>query len=170
MVEKGSRENENSIKERYNYNKNVKIKRLKIGIILAIIAVALFITCESFFVINQNWYNAERQLVSNNYDDGLISSEEYNDIRRQQDLNLYLNIWLISIFSTIAKLGVYTVFIFIIINLFSIVLDESFNRKMRRIALGLVGIILLFLLYPIIAGPSTVNNYYYGYWIRLVLH
>ena len=157
MGEKGSRENENSIKERYNYNKNVKIKRLKIGMILAIIAVALFITCESFFVINQNWYNTERQLVSNNYNDGLISSEEYNDIRRQQDLNLYLNIWLISIFSTIAKLGVYTVFIFIIINLFSIVLDESFNRKMRRIALGLAGLMVLLILFPLFPAITTIN-------------
>ena len=103
--------------------------------------------------------------MTNNYYQGLITSKEYSDTRAQQDLNRYLNIWLISIFSTITKLGVYCVSIFMIIRLFSIVLDESFNRKMRRIALGLVGIILLFLLYPIIAAPTTVNNYYYGYWI-----
>ena len=106
--------------------------------------------------------------MTNNYNQGLITSKEYSDTRAQQDLNRYLNIWLISIFSTITKLGVYCVSIFMIIRLFSIVLDESFNRKMRRIALGLAGIIVLFLLYPIIATNGTVVNYYYGYWIRLV--
>jgi ABC-type multidrug transport system fused ATPase/permease subunit len=165
MGEKFSRENEDSVQERYNYNKKVKIKRLKIGMILALVAGALFITCESFFAINQNWYNAEKQLVTNNYNQDLITSEEYNDIRRQQDLNRYLNIWLISIFSTISKLGVYGVSIFIIISLLSIILDESFNKKMRRISLGLAVLIVLFLLYPIIAGANTINNYYYGYWI-----
>lgn len=168
MGEQASRENDISTHERYNYNKEIKIKRLKIGMILALIIGALFILCVSLNVINQNWYNVERQKLVNDYNQGLISSDDYNDIRRQQDLDLYLNVWIISIFGSIAKAGVYCVFIFIIISLLSIVLDASFNRKMRRMALGLAGIIVLFLLYPIIATNSTVVNYYYGYWIRLV--
>lgn len=155
MVEKGSRENDISTHERYNHNKEIKIKRLKIGMILALIVGALFILCASLNVINQNWYDLERQRAYNDYNQGLITSDDYSEIRRQLDLNLDLNTWFISIFGSIAKVGIYGVFIFIIISLFSIVLDTSFNRKIRRIALGLAGIIVLFLLYPIIATNST---------------
>jgi hypothetical protein len=165
MAEKISSKNEDSVQERYNYKKKVKVKRLKIGMILVLVAGALFIICESFFVINQNWYNFQKQLVGDDYTRGLINFDHYSEILGQLDHNLYLNIFVISIFSTITKLSVYCASIFLIISLLSIVLDESFHRKMRRISLGLAVLIVLFLLYPIIAGANTINNYYYGYWI-----
>ena len=83
MGEDAYRENDISTHERYNYNKEIKIKRLKIGMILALIVGALFILCVSLNVINQNWYNVERQKLVNDYNQGLITSDDYNDIRRQ---------------------------------------------------------------------------------------
>ena len=156
MRDEISRENDIPTKDRYQYKKIIKIKRLKIGMILAIIAGALFITFQLLIGVNQSWYNAERQRAFMDYDQGLISYEEYFEIREQLELDFYVNLWFISIFSTIANVGVYFVFIFIIVILLSIVLDESFNRKMRRLALGLAGIILLFILYPIFANVGTI--------------
>lgn len=156
-------QDKNSTENRFDNNQIIKIKRLKIGMILALIAGALFVTSLLLIGINQNWYTFERQRIYIDYSQGLISSEQYNDLLDQLELHFYGNIWLISIFSTIAKVGVYCVFIFIIISLLSIILDNSFNRKMRRLALGLAGIMLLFLLYPIIASPNIVYNIYYGF-------
>ena len=151
---------ENDIpKDRYQYKKTIKIKRLKIGMILAIITGSLFIACQLLVGVNQSWYNVERQKAYLDYREGLITYEEYDDIREQLELDLYINQWIISISSTIANVGLYFVFIFIIIILLSIVLDESFNRKMRRLALGLAGIFLLFILYPIFAASTVV--YYF---------
>ncbi|MFX0027497.1 MAG: hypothetical protein ACFE8M_13935 [Candidatus Hermodarchaeota archaeon] len=158
MGEEISRENDIP-KDRYYYKKAIKIKRLKIGMILAIITGALFITCQLLIGVNQSWYNAERYKAYLDYQEGLITYEEYDDIREQLELDLYVNQWIISISSTIANVGLYFVFIFIIVILLSIVLDESFNRKMRRLALGLAGIFLLFILYPIFA--ATITTIYY---------
>lgn len=155
MVDGISRENDIPTQERYHNNKITKIERLKIGMILAIITGTIFITCQNFISINQNWYTAYVQKIYIDYRQGVITSEEYNDLRQQLELELYRNLWMISIFSTIAKVGVYSVFIFIIVSLLSIVLDESFNRKMRRLALGLAGIILLSIVYPIFAATAT---------------
>ncbi|MFX1587989.1 MAG: hypothetical protein ACFFC1_07530 [Promethearchaeota archaeon] len=158
MGEEISRENDIP-KDRYQYKKTIKIKRLKIGMILAIIAGALFIACQLLVGVNQSWYNVERQKAYLDYREGLITYEEFDDIREQLELDLYTNQWIISISSTIANVGLYFVFIFIIVILLSIVLDESFNRKMRRLALGLAGIFLLFILYPIFAASTVV--YYF---------
>ncbi|MFW9827111.1 MAG: hypothetical protein ACFFEY_05755 [Candidatus Thorarchaeota archaeon] len=149
--------NENEIinEDRFQINKIVKIKRLKIGMIIAIIAGTLFITSQSLIVINYHWYSATYQKLMIDYQNGEIDYDEYDDLRDQLQLNMYINLWSISILSTATRIGVYIVFIFIIIFMLSIVLDQAFSRKMRRLALGLSGVFILFILYPVIfmTGP-----------------
>jgi hypothetical protein len=152
-----NKENEILNENRYQNNKTSKIKRLRIGIILAIITGAIFISCQGFIGISYNWYNAANQRAYMDYDQGLITYEQYNDIHDQNELDLYTNLWTISIFSTLAKVVLNIVFIFIIIALLSIVLDESFNRKTRRLSLGLAGVLLLFILYPIIIATGPIQ-------------
>lgn len=131
-------------------NKIVRIKRLKVGMIIAIIAGTLFITSQSLTIINNNWYTATLQKLMIDYQNGDINYDEYDDMREQLQLNMYTNLWSISILSTVARISVYVVFIFIIICLLSIVLDQSFSKKMRRLAFGLSGIFILFTLYPVV--------------------
>jgi hypothetical protein len=141
--------------DRYQINKIIRIKRLKIGMTIAIIVGTLFITSQSLITINYNWYYATYQKLMIDYQNGEMDYEEYDDLRDQLQLNMYTNLWSISILSTAARIGVYVLFIFIILCLLSIVLDHSFSKKMRRLALGLSVIFLLIVLYPIflLTGP-----------------
>lgn len=154
-----NKENDILNENRHLNNKRIKIKRLKIGMIIAIISGTTFIALQGLIEVNYNWYFAARQRVYIDYNQELISYDEYRDRRDQLELEFYVNLWSISIFSTVAKVGMNIVFIFIIIFLLSIVLDESFNRKMRRLSLGLAGILLLFILYPIIISTFQFPLY-----------
>jgi len=154
------KENDILNEDRFQINKIIKIKRLKIGMVTAIIAGTLFIASQSFILINQNWFTAARHRLSIDYDNGIIDYDEYRERREQLELDLYTNMWTVSILSTVAKVGVYITFVFITIYLIAIVLDESFNRKTRRLALGLSGIFIIFILYPVIFTPSP--PVYYG--------
>jgi hypothetical protein len=136
--------------DRFQINKIVRIKRLKIGMIIAIIMGTLFITSQCLITINYNWYSATHQRLMIDYQNGEFDYEEYDDRRDQLQLNMFTNLWSISILSSVARIGVYIVFTFIIICLLSIVLDQAFSRKMRRLALVLSGIFVLFILYPVV--------------------
>ena len=151
-----NKENDILNEDRFQINKTIKIKRLKIGMILAIIAGTLFIVGQSLMIINQYDYYADRQKAEIDYDNGIISYEEYDDIRDQLELDQYRDLYAISIFSAVAQVGVYIAFIFIIVCLISIVLEEAFKSKMRRLALGISGIFLLALCYPIFFGTGPV--------------
>ncbi len=150
--------NENDVinEDRFQINKIVKIKRLKVGMIIAIIAGTLFITSQSLMTINYHWYSATYQKLMIDYQNGEMDYDEYDDLRDQLQLNMYTNLWSISILTTAARIGVYIVFIFIIIFILSIVLDQAFSRKMRRLALGLSGVFILFILYPVIFMTSPI--------------
>ncbi|MFX0029943.1 MAG: hypothetical protein ACFE8B_12080 [Candidatus Hermodarchaeota archaeon] len=141
--------------DRFRDNAIKKVKRLKIGIIIAIIAGSLFIASQSLMLVNQNWYNVARQEIYIDYENGKIDYDTYDAKRDKLELNLYTNMLAISILGTIATVSVTITFIFIIISLLSIVIDDSFNRKMRRLALGLAIITLLFVLHPLFFGTST---------------
>ncbi len=127
--------------------------------IIAIIAGTLFIVSQSLIAVNYQEYYADYKKAEIDYDNGIIDYDEYDDRRNQLELELYKDLWVISILSTGAKVGVYVAFVFIIVFLISIVLDESFNRKMRRLALGVSGIFLLALCYPIFFAPNPI--YYF---------
>jgi hypothetical protein len=148
--------NDSLNEDRFQINKRIKIQRLKYGMIIAIIAGTLFIVSQSLTAVNYQEYYADYKKAEIDYDNGDITYEEYNDRRNQYELELYKDLWVISILSTGAKVGVYIAFVFIIVFLISIVLDGSFNKKMRRLALGISGIFLLALCYPIFFAPNPV--------------
>ncbi|MFX1281516.1 MAG: hypothetical protein ACFFA3_19360 [Promethearchaeota archaeon] len=141
--------------DRFRENRIVKVKRLKTGMIIAIIAGSLFIASQSLILVNQNWYSAARQRLSVKYERGIIDYSTYDLRSEELEANLYTNLFNISILSSIASISASIIFIFIIISLLSIVIDESFNRKTRRLALGLAVISLFFVLYPMFFGTNT---------------
>ncbi|MFX0082979.1 MAG: hypothetical protein ACFE94_14615 [Candidatus Hodarchaeota archaeon] len=140
--------------DRFKNNRVGKVKRLKTGMIVAIIVGTLFIASQSLMLVNQNWYYAAKQRIYIDYNNGEIDYDTYYNKREQLELNFYDNLLTVSILSTIASVSTSITFIFIIICLLSIVLDESFNRKMRRLALGLAVITLFFVLYPMFLSPN----------------
>lgn len=152
-----SNENSLSNRDRDYHSRAKKIKRLRNGMILAIIFGSLFVTSQLLNTANQNWYLLESQRLSIEYGNGDLTYEEYDNLRDNTTLTMYTNQWSISIFQVVARAGVFITFIFVIIGLISIVLDESFSKKMRRLALGLAGVMVLLILFPLFPALTTVT-------------
>lgn len=148
---------ENSIinEDRSIKNKVIKVRCLKIGMIIAIIAATLYIAVYSLTSVNQSWYNAAYQRLVTDYGNDIIDYDTYDALRDQIRLILYENLLTISIIMTVAMVIASITMVLIIISLLSIVKDESFNRKTRRLALGLAVITFLFALYPLFFKPTT---------------
>ena len=152
-----SNENNLSNRDRDYRSRAKKINHLKIGMVLAIILGTLFATSQLLISINQNWYQVENQKISNDYYNGDITSQEASNLTRQAQLTMYTNQYYLSIFQAVARAGVYLMFIFVIIALVAIVRDESFSKKMRRLALGLAGVMVLLILFPLFPAITTVT-------------
>jgi len=150
-----NKENKNFYNNRDLKNKKKRINRIKIGVIVAIIIGTVIVACEAFIEINYNWNNVENQKNYNKYRDGEISYDEYYN-RTQDSLYDYsMNVYVVSIISSFARVGLNASFILIIIGFLSITIDNSFNKKMRRISLIIASIILLFMMSSIFV-PSDV--------------
>lgn len=143
------------------------IKRLKKGIIVAIIFGSIFVASEVVINIHQNWTNIALQDAETMRDDGKIDYKELNDIRNQLNYVRYYVKYVCSIVSLIAQICLDIAFIFIIIGFLSITIDDSLDKKMRRTSLILASITLLFLMYFIFISVTDefwllyYPNYYY---------
>ncbi|MFW9866011.1 MAG: hypothetical protein ACFFEN_07920 [Candidatus Thorarchaeota archaeon] len=154
-----TKENNNLDEDRFFDLQKKKLRRIKIGIILAIIAGTVIVASEGIIVSatdNMNVKDLNNYLL---YRDGVIDYDEYNDRRYDLLNDLFQTTYAFSIVSNIARISINIVFIFIIIGLLSISIDRSFNKKMRRISLILASIILLFVLASIFI-PTNTNVYY----------
>lgn len=154
-----TKENNNLDEDRFFDLHIKKLRRIKIGIILAIIAGTVIVASEGIIVSatdNMNVKDLNNYLL---YRDGVIDYDEYNDRRYDLLYDFFQTTYAFSIVSNIARISINLVFIFIIIGLLSISIDRSFNKKMRRISLILASIILLFVLASIFI-PTNTNIYY----------
>ncbi|MFX1481330.1 MAG: hypothetical protein ACFFCI_24885 [Promethearchaeota archaeon] len=154
-----TKENNNLDEDRFFDIHKKKLRRIKIGIILAIIAGTVIVASEGIIVSatdNMNVKDLNNYLL---YRDGVIDYDEYNDRRYDLLFDLFQTTYAFSIVSNIARISINLVFIFIILGLLSISIDRSFNKKMRRISLILASIILLFMLASIFI-PTNTNIYY----------
>ena len=151
-----NQENNNSHDNRYiNYEKK-KIKRIMIGIVLAIIAGTIIVASDAVLEISANEYNMADLKNYLDYRDGIISYTEYNDRRYELLHDLYQTQYEISIVSNSARIGLNIIFIFIIIGFLSIAIDKSFNNKMRRISLILACITSLSITYFIFLSVNVL--------------
>lgn len=154
-----NKKNSNFNEERFFQIHEKKIRRIKIGVILAIVAGTFIVASEA--VIESSTYHMNAADLKNYllYRDGLIDYDEYNNRRYDLMYDLFQTTFVFSIVSNSARIGLNIVFIFIIIGFLSISIDRSFNKKMRRISLILASIILLFMMASIFI-PTSENIYY----------
>ena len=144
-----NQENKNFHENRYLNNKKKKIKRIKIGVIIAIIIGTVIVTCEACIEIHNNWTTIKDLENYLDYRDGKIDYDEYNDRSYELTHDHYLFEFAFLIVSNSARVGLNIVFIAITISFLSITIDDSFSKKMRRISLILASITLLFIMYSI---------------------
>lgn len=143
--------------KRYHKRPEKKIKRLKIGIIIAICIGIVFLASGAFREITNNLFACQRQQIYMDYRNGLIDYDEYYDKRNELDLRIFENELFVSIASNTAKICLSISFFFIIACILSISFDDSFDRKFRRLSLIITFVVLLFMMYLIFfASPSTV--------------
>jgi len=155
-----NQENNNFHDNRYIDNEQKKIKRIMIGIVLAIIAGTIIVASDAVLEISAFEYNMANQKNYLDYRDGIIDYNEYNDRRYELLYDLSQTQYAISIVSNSARIGLNIIFIFIIIGFLSIAIDMSFNKKMRRISLVLACITSLSITYFIFL---SVNIFYMGF-------
>lgn len=144
-----NQENKNFHENRYLDNKKKKIKRIKIGVLIAIIIGTVIVTCEACIEIHKNWTIIKDLENYLDYRDGKIDYDEYYERFIELMHDHYLFEFAFSIVSNSARVGLNIVFIAIIIGFLSITIDDSFSKKMRRISLILASITLLFIMYSI---------------------
>ena len=80
-----NKENDILNENRYRNNKKIKIRRIKIGVIIAIITGTTFIALQGLISVNYNWYNAGEQRAYLDYQQGLISYDEYILVRKNNN-------------------------------------------------------------------------------------
>jgi len=140
------------------------IKRLKKGIIVAIIFGSIFMISEAVIVIHLNWTNIAYQDAQKMADEDRITYSELDDIENQLEYVHYYVEYVCSIVSTLAHIGLNIAFIFIIIGFLSITIDKSIDKKMQRICLILAGFALFFLMFIIFMSVTGDIWLYYPYY------
>lgn len=147
--------------KRYHKRPEKKIKRLKIGIIIAICIGIVLLASEAFREITHNLIAYQRQQVYLDYQNGLIDYNEYRDKGNELDLKVYENELFTSMASNTAKICLNISFVFIIASILSISFDGFFDKKFRRLSLIIAFAVLLFMMYLIFfTSPSTVFYFF----------
>jgi len=138
--------------------KKKKIRRIYIGIIIALLIGTVIGACEGIKEINHNWTTVQYQKLSMDYNNGLLDYTEYQDSREVLEYETYLFEYYISLVSNSVKVFLNIAFILIIIGLLSITIDQLFNKKMRRISLIMAITILLFMTYSIFISNVVIQQ------------
>jgi len=142
-----NQQNKELYEKRYLKRPEKKIKRLKIGIIIAICIGIVFLASEVFGEISNNLIAYQRHQFYLDFKNGLINRDEYHDKSDELNLKEYENELFVSMFSNTAKICLYISFIFIIVSILSISFDGSFDRKFRRLSLIIAFVVLLFMMF-----------------------
>jgi len=138
--------------------KKKKIRRIYIGIIIALFIGTVIGACEGSKEINRNWTTVQLQKLYMDYNNDLIDYTEYKDRREVLEYETYLFEYYISLVSNSVKVFLNIAFILIIIGLLSITIDQLFNKKMRRISLIMAITILLFMTYSIFISNVAIQQ------------
>lgn len=143
--------------------KKKKIRRIYIGIIIALFIGTVIGACEGSKEINRNWTTVQYQKLYMDYKNDLLNYTEYQDRREVLAYETYLFESYISLVSNSVKVFLNIAFILIIIGLLSITIDQLFNKKMRRISLIMAITILLFMTYSIFISNVVIQQAMFYY-------
>jgi hypothetical protein len=143
--------------------KKKKIRRIYIGIIIALFIGTVIGACEGSKEINRNWTTVQYQKLYMDYKNDLLNYTEYQDRREVLAYETYLFEYYISLVSNSVKVFLNIAFILIIIGLLSITIDQLFNKKMRRISLIMAITILLFMTYSIFISNVAIQQAIFYY-------
>ena len=138
--------------------KKKKIRRIYIGIIIALFIGTVIGACEGSKEINRNWTTVQLQKLYMDYNNDLIDYTEYKDRREVLEYETYLFEYYISLVSNSVKVFLNIAFILIIIGLLSITIDQLFDKKMRRISLIMAITILLIMTYSIFISNVVIQQ------------
>lgn len=157
-IKKMNQKNKDFKEKREMDLKKKKIRRIYIGIIIALFIGTVIGACEGSKEINRNWTTVQLQKLYMDYNNDLIDYTEYKDRREVLEYETYLFEYYISLVSNSVKVFLNIAFILIIIGLLSITIDQLFNKKMRRISLIMAITILLFMTYSIFISNVAIQQ------------
>lgn len=163
-IKKMNQKNKDFKEKREMDLKKKKIRRIYIGIIIALFIGTVIGACEGSKEINRNWTTVQYQKLYMDYENDLLDYTEYQDRREVLEYETYLFEYYISLVSNSVKVFLNIAFILIIIGLLSITIDQLFNKKMRRISLIMAITILLFMTYSIFISNVAIQQaiFYYS--------
>lgn len=157
-IKKMNQKNKDFKEKREMDFKKKKIRRIYIGIIIALFIGTVIGACEGSKEINRNWTTVQLQKLYMDYNNDLIDYTEYQDRREVLEYETYLFEYRISLVSNSAKVFLNIAFILIIIGLLSITIDQLFDKKMRRISLIMAITILLIMTYSIFISNVVIQQ------------
>lgn len=157
-IKKMNQKNKDFKEKREMDLKKKKIRRIYIGIIIALFIGTVIGACEGSKEINRNWTTVQLQKLYMDYRNDLINYDEYRDRGEVLLYETYLFEYYISLVSNSVKVFLNIAFILIIIGLLSITIDQLFNKKMRRISLIMAITILLFMTYSIFISNVAIQQ------------
>ena len=157
-IKKMNQKNKDFKEKREMDLKKKKIRRIYIGIIIALFIGTVIGVCEGSKEINRNWTTVQYQKLYMDYKNDLIDYTEYQDRHDVLEYETYLFEYYISLVSNSVKVFLNIAFILIIIGLLSITIDQLFNKKMRRISLIMAITILLFMTYSIFISNVAIQQ------------
>jgi len=162
-IKKMNQKNKDFKEKREMDFKKKKIRRIYIGIIIALFIGTVIGACEGSKEINRNWTTVQYQKLYMDYKNDLLNYTEYQDRREVLAYETYLFEYYISLVSNSVKVFLNIAFILIIIGLLSITIDQLFNKKMRRISLIMAITILLFMTYSIFISNVAIQQAIFYY-------
>ena len=162
-IKKMNQKNKDFKEKREMDLKKKKIRRIYIGIIIALFIGTVIGACEGSKEINRNWTTVQYQKLYMDYKNDLLNYTEYQDRREVLAYETYLFEYYISLVSNSVKVFLNIAFILIIIGLLSITIDQLFNKKMRRISLIMAITILLFMTYSIFISNVAIQQAIFYY-------
>ena len=157
-IKKMNQKNKDFNEKREMNFKKKKIRRINIGIIIALLIGTAIGACEGIKEINSNWTIVQNQKLYMDYRNDLINYTEYQDRREVLEYETYLFEYRISLVNNSAKVFLNIAFILIIIGLLSITIDQLFDKKMRRISLIMAITILLIMTYSIFISNVVIQQ------------